>query len=140
MGLEGGRDELCELLYLWRTECVDVDSRGRKCKERMQTVLRDVQPALPVGDSNSASGGSGGAGAGGGRANPAERAAVSVAPSTVSYGPADASAVSSGSNNGCAGRAFADFRDVDCASIDEVKSALASMGLLDVLSELLRKH
>lgn len=44
IALEGAREDLNEYLRLQRTECVDVDSRGRKCKERMMDIIASVQP------------------------------------------------------------------------------------------------
>lgn len=34
---------LQEYLYRHRTQCIDVDSAGRKCKERMMTVLAEME-------------------------------------------------------------------------------------------------
>ncbi|KAF6260037.1 hypothetical protein COO60DRAFT_929266 [Scenedesmus sp. NREL 46B-D3] len=39
--LEGCPSDLARYLYLARTVCVDVDAAGRKCRERMMTVLED---------------------------------------------------------------------------------------------------
>ncbi|GAB4819828.1 hypothetical protein N2152v2_006874 [Parachlorella kessleri] len=37
--LEGAPDDVRECLARWRTRCVDVDSKGRPCKERLMTVV-----------------------------------------------------------------------------------------------------
>ena len=37
--IAGSRDGVSAFLQRLRTECVDVDSRGRRCRERQATVL-----------------------------------------------------------------------------------------------------
>lgn len=41
--LQGQTEDITEYLSRHRTQCIDVDSKGRKCKERMMSVIAEVQ-------------------------------------------------------------------------------------------------
>ncbi|KAI8465637.1 MAG: hypothetical protein J3K34DRAFT_83786 [Monoraphidium minutum] len=74
IALQGAAADVAEYLRRARTETVDVDSAGRKCRERMMNVLEDSAAAGRANfcDTNAAAGGGGlwEGGGGGGAAWP----------------------------------------------------------------------
>ncbi|EFJ47435.1 hypothetical protein VOLCADRAFT_92146 [Volvox carteri f. nagariensis] len=114
--LEGDGDALREYLVRHRTESVDVDSRGRKCKERMMNVVvqQPVRPSMEV------PGGrqwqrqrqrQGGGGGGGG---------VCLTTTTTDCG---------GSGGGGGEHVFSNYREVQLESLAEVGELLTRAGL-----------
>ncbi|GLC33535.1 hypothetical protein PLESTM_000082000 [Pleodorina starrii] len=97
--LEGDGDALREYLVRHRTESVDVDSRGRKCKERMMDVVVQQPLRRPLSSHQEGSGR---------REQPGASAA---------------------GGGGRGDRAFSDFREVQLETLEQVGQLLRRAGL-----------
>lgn len=118
--LEGCPADLAQYLYLARTVCVDVDASGRKCRERMMTVLEDSSSSRAGAGTGSSAAGclSEAAHAGG------DKVRGTVQPSTSLAGGEHITANSNLMGQTC-GRAHAIFRVVEVADLEDVVQLLA---------------
>ncbi|WIA14287.1 hypothetical protein OEZ85_002821 [Tetradesmus obliquus] len=118
--LEGCPADLAQYLYLARTVCVDVDASGRKCRERMMTVLEDSSSSRAGAGTGSSAAGclSEAAHAGG------DKVRGTVQPRTSLAGGEHITANSNLMGQTC-GRAHAIFRVVEVADLEDVVQLLA---------------
>uniref|UniRef100_A0A383WAE9 RWD domain-containing protein 3 n=1 Tax=Tetradesmus obliquus TaxID=3088 RepID=A0A383WAE9_TETOB len=120
--LEGCPADLAQYLYLARTVCVDVDASGRKCRERMMTVLEDSSSSSSragAGTGSSAAGCLSEAAHAGG-----DKVRGTVQPSTSLAGEEHITANSNLMGQTC-GRAHAIYRVVEVADLEDVVQLLA---------------